>query len=72
MTKKGAILTFASWVKYIFPEWSGYNGIRRVMTDIVTFVSTTIAEILPGMKTDENEFHNLQKNKSSYLSVIYT
>jgi hypothetical protein len=31
MTESGGIIFFAPWLKYIIPEWSGYNGMRRIM-----------------------------------------
>lgn len=40
--KSGGMLAFVPSLKYIIPELSGYNAIRRSMSAMVDFVGKTI------------------------------
>ncbi|ODN01945.1 Farnesoate epoxidase [Orchesella cincta] len=42
--KSSGLLATVKWIKYVMPELSGYNAVRRAMNDIVEFVSETIKQ----------------------------
>ena len=55
--ENGGPLIFLPWTKYIFPEWSGYKPLRRVMDENRIMFEAAIAEHKRNFKDGvQNDF----------------
>lgn len=49
----GSMLLFAPWLRHIFPRWTGYTDVEKVLSENRQVFTTTIAEHKASFKEDD-------------------